>query len=219
MLLILVLGGSLCGTMGLIFLKLFEIKTISIIGSGLSVSIDQNKITKNLLFFPAAKLRQQILHDQPLISEVIFKKKYPHTLIIEALPRVASARFEDGGRVVLVDKSGVILGDAATRSNLPLLIFNIGIPLTPGTEIKDKSVLGALSFINITQDFLNIENIVQADSLSLRATLGKTEIFFPQQGDLRQIQTTLQTLFSGFRIKGTLPTVVDLRFAKPIVTF
>lgn len=219
MILILAAIGVVCWGIWLMFLWFFEIKTIEVVGSGLTVNIDQNKITKNLIFFPAAKLRNQILHDQPLISDVIFRKKYPHTLIVEALPREASARLQDGERMALIDRSGVVLGDVFPGNSLPLLIFATRSGLTPGIKIKDKGVLQALNFIEVTKNIFAIENITRADNLSLRAKLRKTEIFFPQEGELHDREATLQTLFTGFRIKGILPSSVDLRFDKPIVIF
>ncbi len=62
------------------------------------------------------------------------------------------------------------------------------------------------------------KSISEKDSASILATMGHTNIFLPQKGDLKVKAGTLQTIVMGFRIKGTLPTVIDLRFEKPIVT-
>jgi hypothetical protein len=77
----------------------------------------------------------------------------------------------------------------------------------------------ALAFLNGTRDFLPIQTITIEDDSSLRAKSNTMDILFPQDGSMPAILATLQTLLSGFRIKGTLPTLIDLRFNKPMVKF
>ena len=52
---------------------------------------------------------------------------------------------------------------------------------------------------------------------SIRVEIQQLDIFFPQDGDIVEHIRTLQTLFTGFRIKGVLPAHIDLRFGKPVV--
>lgn len=198
--------------------KFFEIKKVEVIGHGVNVQIDLAKIPHNLLFFPAEKLRQELYRRQPLLAQISFQKKYPHTLVITALPRVPVARLQSDGRVLLLDRDGVVIAEADNEPTLPILIFPLNSLPGPGGKINDQRLSQALNFIEITREFWTSESITSLDSSSLRSKSGKTEIFFPQQGELRSRAATLQMLLIGFRIKGILPSIVDLRFNKPVVT-
>lgn len=198
--------------------KFFEIKKVEVVGQGVNVEIDLAKIPNNLLFFPAEKLRQELYRSQPLLAQVTFQKKYPHTLVITALPRVPLARLQSDGRELLLDRDGVVIAQAGNEPMFPVLIFQLNSLPEAGEKINDQRVSQALNFIDVTREFWTSESITSLDSSSLRSKSDKTEIFFPQQGELQSRAATLQTLLTGFRIKGTLPSIVDLRFNKPIVT-
>jgi hypothetical protein len=112
-----------------------------------------------------------------------------------------------------------VLEDSDTSiPDLPHLV----IPLTAvriGETINDPRVAAAIAFVKGTRDFLPVQTITIEDESSLRAKSNTMDILFPQDGSSATILATLQTLLAGFRIKGTLPTFIDLRFNKPIVKF
>lgn len=198
---------------------MFTIKNIVVVGNNIQVQIDEARLPKTLLLFPSAKLRTQLLSDNPILADIQFQKKYPHTLVIVPILRTAVARLTLTTREVLLDESGIVLADADTSSPpLPRLI----VPLSTvriGETISDPRVTAALSFITGVRDILPIQSISVEDERSLRAKSGTVDILFPQDGQIPAILATLQTLLSGFRIKGTLPTFIDLRFNKPIIKF
>ena len=116
-----------------------------------------------------------------------------------------------------VDREGVVLAETDKNDTLPKLSFDVGIR-SIGSKIVDKRVLEVLRFLNALPEGISIESVTEKDSASIQATMGHTNIFLPQNSDLKVKAGTLQTIVMGFRIKGTLPTVIDLRFDKPIVT-
>jgi hypothetical protein len=198
---------------------MFTIKSIIVVGNNIQVKVDEARLPKTLLLFPSAALREQLLKDNPTLSDLQFQKKYPHTLVIVPALRTAVVRLSLTGREVLVDESATVLGDAdATSAPLPRLV----IPLTAvhiGEKIADPRVTAGISFITGIRDTLQIRSISVEDERSLRAKSDKLDILFPQDGSTPSTLATLQTLLAGFRIKGTLPTFIDLRFSKPIVKF
>lgn len=199
--------------------RLFEIQNIEIEGNGMNVVVDERRIPKNLLLFPSEKIRIQILADNPLVEDIEFKKKLPHTLVIKGIARTPVARLVSGLSAVNLDKTGIILpSDDKSVSGLPLLLFaNSTVKI--GDRVNSKQILAGLSFITDAQTFMKINSIESYDSQSLLAKTPKADIFIPQSADMHAVAATLQTLLSGFRIKGTLPTKIDLRFEKPIVTY
>lgn len=184
----------------------FKIQTIEVVGKEVIVKLDERRIDTNLLFFPTAKVRSDLLSENPLLKDVQFHKKYPATLVIVAIPRSPIARVALTGRTVLVDSEGVVLGLASAKDEkLPL--------------IEESNLKQSLGFLTHMKDMLLVESITIIDSKTLLAKAGKLDIYIPQHIDLTSKATTLQTLIRGFRIKGILPKVIDLRFDKPIVTF
>lgn len=199
--------------------RLFQIKKIEVAGNGVNVIVDQNRIPKNLLFFPTEKLREQILKDNPLIAQVTFGKKLPHTLIIVAAMRIPIAQLNSLGGPTVIDREGIVLPPPNTSAAaLPVLKFPVKTA-DIGRPVADQQILASLSFIEKTKSFLTITAIEATDSASLRVITPKIDIFIPQDADVSQEAATLQTLVAGFRIKGNLPTKIDLRFDKPIISF
>lgn len=199
--------------------RVFRIQEIQVTGASVTVEVDPKKLTKNLLFFPRDLVRSELLSDNPLLSDVVITKKYPHTLIFTLSVRTPVARLQIISRQLLVDGRGVVLGENSAATNLlPVIAIPIEVA-QPGATIQDARIISALSFIQEIGSSLPLTQISAFDSTSLLAKIGNTDILFREDASMRETATTLQTIFSGFRIKGTLPTRIDLRFDKPIVTF
>lgn len=196
----------------------FTIKTVEVVGEGIRVTIDEKRITKNLLFFPADALRTQLLREYPILDDVVVQKKFPHTLIVVAHRREPIVRIAAGERNYLVAKGGVVLGHAVGTESLPTGYFSVR-SYAAGETIEEKEANAFIVFTQHLTDTSLVHSATPRDSASIRLTMGTTDIFIPHEGDLGEKASTLQTLIAGFRIKGTLPTVIDLRFEKPIVTF
>ncbi len=203
----------------LALIKLFTITTIEVVGVGVDIQVDKEKIINNLLFFPTDKLRSDILRDNQLLADVRFEKKFPHTLVIKPVVRLAFARLETADRRVLLDIQGIVVGEGSGMEQLPVLKFPDVTMIRTGQRIGDTRILQGLRFYELVDGLLPIDYIAAHEGSALLAKSGTLDIFFPQDANMAEILATLQTLMTGFRIKGTLPTVVDLRFDKPVVKF
>lgn len=199
--------------------RLFAIREITVVGDHIRISIDQRRFPSTLLFFPSDEIRAELLERNPILADVRFEKRYPHTLVITPTLRSPVAVVATPSRTVLIDPRGYVLADAdIIPAGLPRVIASIsGIRI--GQQLSDKGIGTSLSFAQNAKGFMNMETITIAGDGSITAHGGKLDILFTQNEDIQTILTTLQTLFTGFRIKGTLPTVIDLRFDKPIVKF
>lgn len=213
------LGLVIMVTLGVAFgsTKLLTIQTIEVEGSGIQIAIDQRKIPKNLLFFPSDQIREALLSENPLLGEVIIKKKFPHTLVIMVYGRIPIARLQIQGRSVDLDSEGVVLGESVPGINLPILFFDASPRI--GEVIRDPQVLTSISIVTACKKITAIDSITALDGLSLWVKSGTLSIYIAQQSDINAKAATLQVLLTGFRIKGRLPTLIDLRFSKPVVTF
>jgi hypothetical protein len=196
----------------------FTIHTIEIVGEHAIVTVDEKRISKNLLFFPSDVFRTQILQSSPALADVQFEKKFPGTLRIIPILRTPAAILVSSDRVVLVDEQGIVLADGDGGLHLPVL----NIPTEAfrvGQALADVRVQLALALVKGLAPDVVIHSVIYENSSYLRAKSEKLDIIVTQEKSAEETMATLQLLVSGFRIKGTLPKVVDLRFDKPIVIF
>jgi cell division septal protein FtsQ len=196
----------------------FVIQTIEISGDGISVIVDEKKISKNLLFFPTDKIREDILKENQLLEDVIFRKKFPHTLVIAPVLRHPFAILRTSDRVALIDSKGYVLEYGDLGKVLPTLSF-ANVRMTKGEKIANEKVLFAIQALSQLQSLDPGKSVTEPDGPSIEIVTEKYHLFLSKDVDLAQAIATLQTLIAGFRIKGTLPSVVDLRFDKPVVHF
>lgn len=197
---------------------LFTIRSIEVVGENAIVQIDEQKIGRNLLFFPSEQLHTRVLADNPWLSDVRFEKRFPGTLRIVPTRRQPIAVLVSGDRTVLVDKEGMVVGDGDGGSDLPRLRFP-PMPLRVGEIIGNDDIHLALALTEGLAGDIAIRTITRDAGGYLRAQTDTLNIIIAQDQAASDTLATLQTLLTGFRIKGTLPTVVDLRFDKPVVKF
>ena len=206
--------------LGLVMLinSLFSLQTVEVVGQNVTIEINKKILHSNLLFIPLDQVRKQLLKDYVLLSDVEIQKKYPHTIRIIPKLRRPIARLHTRDRIVFVDKEGWVVGDDQPRVMLPNLEFDVAQVFT-GMQVQDARVLASLSFLAAIPEDIQVQSITTFDSASLRVTFDTIDIYIPQLRDMKKIAATLQTLRTGFRIKGKLPVIIDLRFDKPVVTF
>jgi hypothetical protein len=212
---ILIIGGCFVSASAVVIDKVFTIHTIEIANPSIEIMFDSKKITDNLLFFPSDKIRSQLLTANPQLSDLVLKKKFPNTLIFIPTLRTPVARLNMGKRVVFVDTDGIILSDA-TGESYPYITIDVPQGAI-GQKVADPRVLGSLQFLEYTSAYLPISEFDAYNTEAIRAKAQKVDILFTQNQDMKNVADTLQTLLAGFRIKGIMPTLIDLRFEKPII--
>lgn len=220
--------GGIAGGVLLVFLGvggffvagnwLFTIRNVEVVGEGISVSVDEERFVKNLLLFPTDALRSQLLRDYPLLADVEIRKKYPDTIVIVAHPREPLAMIISEGRAYLAGNDAVVLGLAEGGENLPRGYFPVRTYAT-GESIAEAPARAFVAFLAAFLEHVQVSEAVPLDGSSIRIKFSQVNIYVTQDSNMDEKASTLQTLLAGFRIKGTLPAVIDLRFDKPIVTF
>lgn len=204
---------------GIFFLiQLFRIKDITVSGDPAVVEINKKKFIGNTLFFPTDEMEKEILADNPLVKSVVIERKFPSKLELVITKRMPVARIVvQNGIVQGIDEESIVTGDVMD-TQLPRIFTDIPA-VRPGQHVTNAYVMGALRVLTAEKDSMRIMEFQEIDTASFRAHTDTLDIFFPQNTDLTPILDTLQTLMAGFRIKGTMPKTVDLRFGKPVVQF
>lgn len=203
--------------LSLLLVHAFTIKNIIVDAPLMVIELDKSRFGKNLLFLPTEKLRADLLNNYPLLSGVRFEKQYPGTLVVHLIRRNTFAVLRSEDNVYAVDEYGLVLGGVDDAGGYPALVFRAGI-LSIGSLVPHPGVISGLALLRRLGGNPPISRISERDTLSMHAVSGHTNILFPQTGDMSAKADTLQTIVEGFRIKGALPTVIDLRHEKPIIT-
>jgi hypothetical protein len=201
-----------------IIMDYYRIRTIEVVGERVKVQIDPKSFPTNLLLFPAESYRAKILRDTNMLSDIRIEKKFPSTLVLHILRRIPVAGIEVNGRLFLLDIDGVVVDQVSNTLEYPRIVMPIDT-IQIGMKFDAPRIIQSVKFIEYTKDILQIKNITEVEGSSLKIKTDTTDIFITQNGDIQSIVTTLQTLLSGFRIKGTLPAIIDLRYTKPIIKY
>jgi cell division septal protein FtsQ len=208
---------TVCAGGTAIIFKGLRIEKILIEGEKVSFDIDESRITRNLLFFPTEKVRLELLRTYPLLKDIQIQKIYPSTLKFVVTKRIGIARLVAKEQQYILDSDAFVIGtpDAETKT-LPPLYFDMSA-FSLGSRVDDERIRRAVHVLQLFPSEYAIIKISEADERSIWVKLQQSDIFFPQDGDITGYIHTLQTLFVGFKIKGALPSHIDLRFGKPIV--
>ena len=194
----------------------FRLRKIEYVGEGAIIQIDETRVPGNVLFFPSEKIRKTLLADHPELKDVYVSKKFPNTLRIEPVFREPFILLQAKEKLVLLDKEQVVVAYASGVERYPRVVLPIGVE-KKGQRLDDMRIKLAIGFLLSTAPLVHFEEVTEVDSQSLSFKSDVTEVFITQKADLTEVTTTLQTLIEGFRIKGILPRIIDLRFSKPII--
>lgn len=197
---------------------LFTIENVEVHGDGIQIEIDKTKLSSNLLFFPSDQEIELLRKEYPLIKSVSIQKKFPHTLVITFTTRKPFAIVGIGSERYSLDEEGIVLRQYPDEINLPAIYIAVS-GLVPGTKVTNPGIVNAVQLMHQMVDSMKILDIRVHDSTALLAQTEQMSILFSQHADIPKLIHTLQTMISGFRIKGKLPIIIDLRFDKPVITY
>jgi cell division septal protein FtsQ len=194
---------------------LFEIKTIVVDPPTVDFRFDRKKFSNNLLLLRTDLLQAMTQQSYPNILRIHFQKKFPSTLKIVVEMRTPMAQIITQGGGVQIDENLVIfegkLDDSLPHIDMPLQQFELG------KIVKDAKIITALAFIAELRHDEAIKLVRLSDENTLVVTFSDFEVLIRASDDGSQKAHTLQTILKGFRMKGSVPARIDLRFDKPII--
>jgi len=196
-------------------IRFFRVTTLKVIGHDIVIDIDHARFDETFLFFNSDKIKQEILKN-PLIKSVSVVRALPSSVEINVQKRDPIARLANGSQEIFIDKEGYALSDAVGGYELPIIIFQTSY-ISFGEKIGDPKVSFVLRILSTNDDTITFDTFTDNKTGGIRARVGETNIIFPQNDEIEAKLYTLQTLLSGFRIKGELPREIDLRYQKPVI--
>lgn len=194
-----------------------RVREIQFIASDMHLEVNERLLSTNLLFFPSAKIRQDLLHAYPQFKDMRIVKKFPDTIQIMPVLRTPFLVIETPDLIYTVDEEGVVVDVGVVHPTIVTLRIDLP-PLQVGTVVKDQRVQSVIAFFSGTRSLLPIRSFTaNPDGSGIRAKSGETDILFSQNSDMTRTIATLQTITAGVRIKGTMPVLIDVRFTKPVI--
>lgn len=200
--------------------KWFQVQTVYIEGnSDLFSDISIFRNPGHLIILDSKKLAHKLKSASPWVDTIVFKRRLPTSLYIIITEKVPLLRIQDGFHLQYVSESGVIL-PALTRydrQHFPRLSCKLN--KQPGQEITESNIKQGLKIVadikKAGQEKPN-ELVCENDGI-LILKFAETQVIFDQHKSPTEVVNSLLFLFKQFRIEGTWPKTVDLRFDKPIL--
>lgn len=215
---LLLLAIGLFGVIAVVSMQsLFRLQTVEIVGTGAVFSADTATLSTNVLFFPTKALEIDLLKNYPLFSTVRVYKRLPHSIIIEYSLRDPWGYVQSKGHTYGVDDGGVIVGEYTPPFVHPVMTFDIGTQ-SIGMRVTDPRVLAALSFLHALDPSIHVSSVKDYSKTAFEVAIDSMRVLVAIDGDKEEKARALLFLQNGFRIKGVLPSMVDLRYSKPIIT-
>ncbi len=174
------------------------------------------------------------------LTDIKFNKRLPDNLAINLKRRLAIAQIvktdhldfsgldstqsaslsgELTSAIFLLDKNGDIFTQTdQINTQLPLISLPGNLDLMLGQNELSKAL--ALLIVTLQSHFVSFTSLAWLDSNTyiIKTTAGPYAVLNPAK-DFTQSVASLQYILSGFKIEEGLPTKIDLRFDKPILTF
>ena len=226
-------------------LKIFNLKKISCKLDNHPCSLELEPILVTLYDQNIFKLDKKTLSNQlsqfdPTLTDISISKKLPNQLTLDLKRRLAIAQlvvaskleFDSLGSTASaslsaqitdqffsLDKSGdVFKKDQANQSQLAQILVpdssNIDLGITPFTQTI-ATLINTLS-----QHYLNWQTIawLNLDQVIIQTNLDIYAVINPQK-PINSTVASLQYVLSNIKIDSKVPSKIDLRFDKPILTY
>jgi len=195
----------------------FKVKNIEFIGNSMNIEFNERVLSGNILFFPSDKIKNELLHEYPQLKDVIIRKKFPHTILIEPILRSPVAILVTSKALYGIDEAGNVLGVESGGKNLPEMYID-PVRVRVGMTLQDEGVQNSLAFLEKSTSLFPVSKIItNGDGSTLIAITEDTQILFTQTQNIDVLIATLQTIVTGIRIKGSMPKIIDVRFTKPVI--
>jgi hypothetical protein len=201
----------------LVFIRYFTIKHIEVKGDAVLFEYDANVLGNNLLFLPSGRIKKELLSAYPVIKSLDIEKKFPDTLLLTVSLYKPLSVFSSTSGNKLLTETGLVIGDAREEDFFSYpVVYDYPKPLFDGVLYTEPLILSVLRVIREFSLSAKTDIYVMPGD-SYRLIIDNVEVVFPSTKEVFYLKRTLQALLQGFRIKGTLPKQIDLRYDNPVI--
>src|SRR3989344_6936717 len=214
---------------GLIFLAVFAFLSVFLLkiekievteGKG---CVDESTIKaqfrgKNIITVSSKHAQETIADAYRCAKNVSVQKKYPSMLVVKV--EVDRPLVKVGDKNIYLTENGFVL-EGQNQGNLPTIFFDKEPELRPGEKIEDATAIYSLSLISQIgkTDFVATSiRILNPAMISVYNRENQAVIFTSEKDAGRQVDS-LQLILSESKIEPSKIEKIDLRFAKPVITY
>lgn len=150
------------------------------------------------------------------IGNVVVKRKFPQTVLVEIVERKPIARVcPPGGREFLVDQEGLVYSEVLPEfQNLLRVVLELGVELKVGQTLEPEIV----SLIRLEEPRVSAVKFVEPQGTEVKAN-GQLTIFLSREKNLESQLRALQLIIKKYRIEGKGLKSVDLRYSQPVIKY
>ena len=173
---------------------------------------------KNIFTVSSKQIQGIIADAYKCAKNVSVQKKYPSTLVITV--DVDRPLVKVGDKDIYLTENGFVL-ENQNQGNLPTIFFDKEPELRPGEKIEEDTVVFALSLISQigkTEFVATSIRVLNPAMISVYNRESQTVIFTSEKDAGRQVDS-LQLILSESKIDPSKIEKIDLRFAKPVITY
>ena len=173
---------------------------------------------KNIFMVSSRQIQGSIADAYKCAKNVSVQKKYPNTLVITV--EADRSLVKVGDKNIFITEKGFVL-ENQNQGNLPAVFFDKEPELKPGEKIEDATVVFALSLISQIgkTDFVATSiRILNPAMISVYNRENRMVIFTSEKDASLQVDS-LQLILSESKIDPSKIDKIDLRFAKPVITY
>src|SRR3989344_3637032 len=173
---------------------------------------------RNIFIVSSKQAEETIVNNYKCVKNVTVQKKYPSTLLIAV--EADRPLVKVGDKDIYLTENGFVL-ENQNQGNLPTIFFDKEPELRPGEKIEEDTVVFALSLISQigkTEFVATSIRVLNPAMISVYNRESQTVIFASEKDAGRQVDS-LQLILSESKIDPSKIEKIDLRFAKPVITY
>lgn len=174
--------------------------------------------SQNVIFISTEKVQNEFLLKNPAVKSIDIQKQLPDALKITLIERLPVAYVMHDAIPWYVDAENIIIPKPAKLTgDLPLLVCGITPPRL-GMKIATQELSTALHLVQkLRNEHIQVISVTCISEQMFTIQMPASEIIFSPTQNPDELASSLLFLFKQFRIEGTQPEVIDLRFDKPVL--
>lgn len=178
------------------------------------------EIAGKTIFFVDEEKAKNAFMNIPYVKEIKILKKYPNTIIVNAVYREKVAQITGKNGTFLIDEDGVIF-EKATYSSASANINLSDRELSLNNNITQKNIIIPLKITKLLKNTdIQISSIIPLTDDEINITLSTgTLVVIGSNTVPEEFVSSLQMIVRRFTIEGKSISKIDFRFDKPIVTY
>ncbi|PJC66591.1 hypothetical protein CO018_01130 [Candidatus Beckwithbacteria bacterium CG_4_9_14_0_2_um_filter_47_11] len=178
-------------------------------------------VGRNIFSLSSGSVSRQIMSFDPTLTEIKISKRLPSRLLIDLGRRlpVAAIKVEPDGPRFYLDKTGfVYLPPTLVNQPLVEVIWPKELSLVEGESVLSLDLARLVN--TLAAYYVTFSQIIrQTDETYLVKTVSGPEALILAGADFAPAVASLQFILSNIKIGEPVPTKIDLRFDKPILTY